>query len=401
MHLAMARGPGRGGAGAQGRTRGITGLVYGTIRGVAHGVGFGLNAFVPARARTRDLRTSSARRDAALAALNGVVGDHLASTANPLAIPMRLSRGGRPLALRRRALRADVRRPRRRLLVMVHGLCVGRRRWSRLGHDHGAALARDLGYTVLYLDYNSGLHVSVNGRALAEQLEALVREWPVPVEELAILAHSMGGLVARSACHHAATAGHRWLRPLRALVFLGTPHHGSPIERAGNWVDAAIGMGRHTAALGRLGRIRSAGITDLRYGNLLDEDWKGRDRFERTGDRRRPVPLPDGVDCCAIAATTGSASRGAWPGWPDDGLVPVDSALGRHRKEGWTLPFPASRCWVGHGMNHFDLLSRPEVYERIRAWLRASRAGAGRSARPRAPGRARGAVRPPSSRSVW
>jgi hypothetical protein len=392
MHHAIARVPGLGGASAPGRTRGITGLVYGGIRGVTRGVGVGVDVLLPAIARTRDLRAPAPRRDAALAALNGVVGDHLEATGNPLAIRMRLSHGGLPLTLERRALRADVARPGGRLLLMVHGLCVGRRQWHRLGHDHGAALGRDLGDTVLYLDYNSGLHVSVNGRALADRLEALVGEWPVPVEELAILGHSMGGLVARSACHHASMAGQGWLRRLRTLVFLGTPHHGSPLERAGNWADVLIGISRHTAPLGRLGRIRSAGITDLRYGNLLDEDWKGRDRFERTPDRRTPVPLPDGVHCGAIAATTATASRGDGRRLPGDGLVPVDSALGRHRKPGWTLAIPESRLWVGQGMNHFDLLSRPEVYERIRGWVRASR-GAGRPARTRASTRARGAPR--------
>ena len=399
MHQAISCFPRLRGAPPNGRTRGITGLVYGSIRGVTRGVGRGVDVLLPAIARTRDLRASSARWDAALAALNGVVGDHLESTGNPLAIAMRLSHEGRPLSLERRALGVDVPRPGGRLLVMVHGLCVGRRQWNRLGHDHGAALGRDLGYTVLYLDYNSGLHVSANGRALAEQLEALVAQWPVPVEELAIVGHSMGGLVARSACHHAATAGHRWPRRLRALVFLGTPHHGAPLERAGNWVDALSGISRYTAPLGRLGRIRSAGITDLRHGSLLDADWKGHDRFELRRDRRSPVPLPDDVHCCAIAATTASASR-AGRRLPGDGLVPLDSALGRHRKPGWTLSFPASRLWVGHGMNHFDLLSRPEVYQRIRGWLRDSRVGAGRSARARTSTRARKGSRTPTSRAA-
>src|SRR5207248_1368031 len=72
--------------------------------------------------------------------------------------------------------------------------------WTRKGHDHGAALARDLGYSTVYLHYNSGLHVSTNGRAFATLLESLVEEWPVPVEEMTIVAHSMGGLVTRSAC---------------------------------------------------------------------------------------------------------------------------------------------------------------------------------------------------------
>jgi len=107
------------------------------------------------------------------------------------------------------------------------------RHWHRDGHDHGAALARDLGYTPLYLHYNTGLHISTNGRAFADLLQMLVAEWPAPLEELVIIGHSMGGLVSRSACYYGAFNGHDWLRHLRKLIFLGTPHHGTPMERTG------------------------------------------------------------------------------------------------------------------------------------------------------------------------
>jgi hypothetical protein len=53
-------------------------------------------------------------------------------------------------------------------------------------------------------------------------------------------------------------------------------------------VDLILGVSAYTAPLARLGKIRSAGITDLRYGNLVDEDWAGRDRFAGGGDRRNP-----------------------------------------------------------------------------------------------------------------
>jgi hypothetical protein len=369
MHLAIARAPGILGPPPQGRTRGITGVVYRSVQAVTRLVGGGIDLLlaqlgsIPFRARP------SPRRDSLVAALNGVLGDHLAASGNPLAIRMDLRRGGRPLQLERRRLAAAMRRPGRRLLVLVHGLCMDDRRWRRRGHDHGLALARDLGYAPLYLRYNSGLHVSDNGRQLAELLEALVERWPAPVEELAILAHSLGGLVSRSACHQGAAAGHRWLRHLRALVFLGTPHHGAGLERAGNLADVLLGISPYSAPIARLGRIRSAGITDLRHGSLLDEDWRGRSRFAHAPDARRPVPLPAGVRCCAVAGTTsakGAARGGALPG---DGLVSVDSALGRHRDPALTLAFPRSRLWVGRGIGHLDLLSSPEVYARIRGWL--------------------------------
>jgi pimeloyl-ACP methyl ester carboxylesterase len=297
-----------------------------------------------------------------------VLGDYLEASGNPLAIPMRLRRDGAPLTVERTALAAAMPRASGRVLVLVHGSCMSDLQWRRQGHDHGAALERDLGWTAVYLHYNSGLHVSVNGRRFARALEDLAREWPVPLEELAIVGHSMGGLLARSAGHYGREAGHDWLRHLRKMVFLGTPHHGSPLERAGNRVDAALGATRYSAPLARLGMIRSAGVTDLRYGNLLDEDWHGRDRFARDGDRRRPVPLPQGVACYAVAATLEGRTRAAAV-LPGDGLVPLASALGRHPKAELALDFPESRRWIAAGMSHFDLLSRPEVYARLRDWL--------------------------------
>jgi hypothetical protein len=316
-----------------------------------------------------DARDSSPRREGLLAALNGVVGDHLAASGNPLAIPMRLRRDGRPLDLDARALAAAIPRPSGKILLLVHGLCLDDLQWRRKGHDHGAALAAELGCTPLYLHYNTGLHVSTNGRALAELIEALLRSWPVPVEELAIVGHSMGGLVSRSACHQGAALGHAWPRRLRKLVFLGTPHHGAPLERGGNRLDAVLGWGRYTASLGRLGKLRSAGITDLRHGNLLDEDWAGRDRFARGPAARAPVPLPGGVACFAAAATTGRRTGDVRDRLMGDGLVPVRSALGQHADPALSLQLPAERQWIGYEMGHLDLLHRRDVYEKLRDWL--------------------------------
>jgi hypothetical protein len=352
------------------RTRGLTGLVYGAIRGITRLSGLAVDAALArsAGAGGGEGAPRSPEREAVLAALNGVLGDHLAATANPLAISMRLRHQGHPLVVERGALAAALPGAGSRLLVLVHGSCMNDLSWLRDGHDHGAALAHDLGYTPVYLHYNSGLHVSINGRQLAGLLERLLREWPVPVERFAILAHSMGGLVTRSACHHAAAAGQGWLARLGDALFLGTPHHGAPLERGGNLVDAALGVSRYSAPLARLGKIRSAGVTDLRHGSLLDQDWQGRDRFAPV--LPHPVPLPAGVRCFAVAATLtrGEELGGSLLG---DGLVTVDSALGRHLDPARDLAFPEERRFVGHGFGHFDLLADPGVYDRLRTWLAA------------------------------
>lgn len=349
MHATIASGPTLLGQPLAGPARAATGLVYGAIRGATALVGAGLDR---ALAQLEPLLGASApgpEREAVRAALNGVLGDYLAETANPLAIEMSLRRVGEAGP---------------RVLVLVHGSSMNDRQWTRGGHDHGAALARDLGYTPVYAHYNSGLHISTNGRGLADQLEGLVATWPVPIDELALLGHSMGGLVARSACH--AGADHAWRAHLRALITLGSPHHGAPLERGGNWIDVLLGVSRYSAPLVKLGRLRSAGVTDLRYGNVLDEHWHGRDRFAPHPDDRRALPLPRDVRCHAVAGTL-SVEPGARP--RSDGLVPVDSALGVHATPALTLGFPDGHRAIAYRTGHLELLDSPSVYATLRTWL--------------------------------
>ena len=373
MHERIARIPGLGSRAFDGRTGGITGLVYKTIRGVTRVAGGSIDALLgllaPALSTANDKGTPSPEREAIVAALNGVLGDYLAASANPLATPMAFRRDGKALALEPAALAAGLPNAGPKVLLLLHGLCMNDLQWQRDGHDHGAALARELGYTPVYLHYNSGLHVSINGHALAQQMDRLVEAWPVPIERLVLLGHSMGGLLARSALHYGAQAGQRWPARVDDLLCLGTPHHGAPLERAGNWVDILLGATPYAAPFARLGKLRSAGITDLRHGNLLDEDWVGRDRFARHADQRQPLPLPEATRCYAMAASIGEKTGDLKDRLLGDGLVPLDSALGRHKYPECTLDFPEHRQWVGYGMNHLELLSRPAVFAQLREWL--------------------------------
>jgi pimeloyl-ACP methyl ester carboxylesterase len=353
MHRTIGSGPAIVGKPLEVPARLVTGIVYGSIRAVTSLVGAGIDAALEQLAPLLGESAPGPEREAVLAVLNGVLGDYLEETNNALAIPMRLRHEPRP---------SDS----RKLLVMVHGSCMNDQQWCRSGHDHGVALARDLDCQLAYLHYNSGLHISTNGAEFAIAVDKLVSEWPTPLDEIVIVAHSMGGLVSRSACRAAESSKLGWRDKLRTMVFLGTPHHGSPLERGGHWVDVLLGVSRYSAPLARLGKIRSAGVTDMRFGNVLDEHWQGRDRFEGSNDHRSPLPLPDDVVCYAIAATTDSELSDKPSG---DGLVPVDSALGVHDKPALTLAFPEAQTWTGAGMAHLDLLNRPEVYETICAWL--------------------------------
>ena len=366
MHHTIGGGPRMLNRPLEGAVRVATAPVYGGIRAVTDLVGASIDVALALLAPLLGESAPGPEREAILAVLNGVLGDYLDETSNPLAIEMRFRHEGRPLMLEREALRATYPQAGGKLLILVHGSCMSERQWSRHGHDHGAALARDLGYSPVYLHYNSGLHISTNGRALAAMLEQLVDAWPAPLEELVVLGHSMGGLVARSACHYGGLGGHRWRRTLRKLICLGSPHHGAPLERGGNWIDTMLVVSRYSAPLARLGQIRSAGVTDMRFGNVRDEDWQGRGRFERGTDRRVPLPLPAGVECYAIAATSAPTPRAKLP---SDGIVPVESALGRCERSDLALAFPDSHRWIAFGAGHLDLLDRPDVYATLRSWL--------------------------------
>jgi pimeloyl-ACP methyl ester carboxylesterase len=318
----------------------VTGFVYRSVKGVTRLVGGGLDAVLAPLAADLGGQPGWQGRDAILAALNGVLGDHLAATGNSLAIPMTLRVAGAPGP---------------RILVLAHGLCMNDRQWLHEGVDHGATLARERGMTPVYLHYNTGRHISQNAREFAAKLQTLVDAWPVPVDDITIVAHSMGALVARGAC----SLQPAWLDRLRSMVCLGSPHHGAVLEKGGNWINVLTELNAYSAPFARLARIRSAGITDLRHGSVSDADWQGRDRFAPGAPLPAVPPLPQGVRCFALASTLGK--------WDSDGLVTTASALGRHADPARCLHFTGTAT-LGE-TSHMAQLSSPEVGRQLLAWL--------------------------------
>ena len=357
-----------------GQTRGITRFVYQAVRGITQRLGDGaqtvLDKLTPLLESTEQAAPGSPQREAVLAALNGVMGDRLLDGGNPLATPMTLRYQGAVLDWQALAPMPDVGG---KVLLLIHGLCMNDLQWQAQhgaqAVNHGTTLASELGYTPVYLRYNSGLHTSQNGHELAQQLEQLVTHWPAPLQEITVLAHSMGGLLIRSAVHAARQAGLRWPERLKTIVFLGTPHHGAPLERAGNWADVILGSTSYTRPFARLAQLRSAGITDLRYGHVLDSDWQGHERFRRKPDSRAPLPLPEGVACYAVAATTAAKRSLLADRLLGDGLVPLHSALGQHDDDRRTLAFPKTAQWIAYRTSHMALLSSPAVTRQILHWL--------------------------------
>jgi hypothetical protein len=338
MHERIARIPGLGGA-LDGRTTGITGLVYKTVRGVTRVVGGSVDALLGLITPALREGESGPAREAVVAALNGVLGDHLEATHNPLATPMALRHQGQALTLERAALHLQMPAAGPHLLVLVHGLCMNDLQWRRQGHDHGELLARERGCTPVYLHYNTGRAIASNGEEFSRLMQRLVDAWPMPLQSVTLLTHSMGGLVARSALHQA--AGMAWPRQVRDLVFLGTPHQGAPLERAGHWIDILLGATPYAAPLARLGRVRSAGITDLRHG--LD------------------LPLPPQLRAWAVAGTLAEAPHRVKDELLGDGLVPLASALG--------AGIVAERQFIARDTHHMALLDSPAVAAQLLAWL--------------------------------
>ena len=358
-----------------GKTRGITGLVYKTIHDVTRLTGKGADTMMAGLQQlfesAENATPGTPRRDAYLAVLNGVMGDRLVEDSSPFAIPMSLRYRGETLDWQSPPPLADTSN---KVLLLIHGLCMddlqqhGRRK--NFAAEHGEALTLALGYSPVYMRYNSGLHVSQNGHELSSRLERLLKLWPRPIEDLAVITHSMGGLVMRSALHYAQQEGLHWPDRIGNIVFLGTPHHGAPLERAGNWLNVILGATPYTKPFTALGRLRSAGITDLRYGNVLHEDWHGHDRFHLKPDTRRFTPLPETMGCHTVAATLAEKRGPLADHLVGDGIVPLRSALGQHKQAQRSLAFDESSQMIAYKTNHMDLLNNPEVLDQIVQWLK-------------------------------
>jgi len=347
----------------------IAGITYKNIRWSTKLIGGSLDKALGQLHAVLGETKTTIEKEAIRSALNGVVGDYLEENENPLKITMQFRYLSKAITLNHKSLNAIYPTINGKILLMVHGACMNDLQWMRKEHNHGEALAKHLGKTPIYLHYNSGRHISSNGKLLNDLLENLVLTWPVPIEELVIVSHSMGGLVSRSALHYGIQEQNTWKKYLKKIVFLGTPHHGAPLERTGNYLDVILESIPYAKPFARLGKVRSAGITDLRYGNLIDEDWQDKDRFELQKDPRQHIQLPKFIECYSIAAVIGKATEPISHRIVGDNLVDVKSALGQHKNPSKDLAFKKKNTWVAFESNHLDLLNNPKVYAKIKAWL--------------------------------
>ena len=327
--------------------------------------------------RSPTLRAVSSWADDAESALNAVCGDFLEARDNGLSIQMAIRHGGRDLPLRRDALTEALPRATGKLALFVHGLGCSDSVWGerqdpadngKTPRSFGVQLERELGYTPLYVRYNTGLHISQNGRALARLIDALVKAYPCDVTQIVLVGHSMGGLVARSGAHYAKALELPWLPLLSHLMCIASPHFGAPLERAGSAVASVLSL-FDTAATQATRKVldgRSAGVKDLRHGSVLDEDWMEDDASAFATHASKHAPFVEGVVYGYVAAHL-RARNGRLNELVGDLLVHLPSATGKHRDVTRHLPFQ-----MGHvidGVHHMALPTHPAVYDQLKKFL--------------------------------
>jgi len=329
---------------------GISEAVYGGLTSGARTVSAGLRA-VDRRGIGPRLDASHAGRGL-LSAVNGLLGDRLAEERPELAIELAVRQRGADVPPDRDGLAAAFPGATPDLVVFLHGLGENDESWDlrreERGGSYGSRLAEETGWTPVFLRANTGLPIAENGVALASLLDRLVAHWPTEVRRIALVGHSMGGLVIRAACAVMTEEETRWHALVSDVVTLGTPHLGAPLERTVHLGARVLGVRPESAPFGRILEYRSVGILDLRMGLSADVQHLPHARYH------------------LVAATLAESHRHPVSALFGDLLVRYPSALGRSRRGGEMFP-GADVLHVRGG--HFELLNHPQVYDALRTWL--------------------------------
>lgn len=316
----------------------------------------------------------------AVSALNGAVGDYLHGRGNPLAITMACYHRGRPLPMSDGHLREAHPKLTPKICLLVHGLACNEDVWRFRAEPRGAdavsygSLLRDeLGYTPLYARYNTGVRIAENGRSLAALLDRLDDCYPVPIEEIVLIGHSMGGLVLRSACHEGSRRRAGWVPRVSRVFYVGTPHQGAALEQISAATTSVLGAIDNpvTQLIGTIFNLRSQGIKDLRLGSLVDEREHEPARSAPGGDRRPVVPWLASAEHYLIAGSLTSDPNHLAARLLGDMLVDLTSAHGAAAEADSHAHVPVAHMAIVPGVHHLDLARNPEVYRHIRAWCAA------------------------------
>ena len=367
--------------------------------------GLARTALLPVRGAAQLYQAGRAHQHFFLPVLNGALGDQLAARHDARTIQLSFRRGGHDVAV----ADLDLSELRQKTVVFVHGLMGDELIWQTGAQEapggplrYGPRLATEASVRVLYVRYNTGLHISENGRALSHLLTELLATYPEAVGELVLVGHSMGGLVVRSAGYYGneqltmsngqtlkSLNKHRqktlliahcplpiekapWLAHLSAVFLLGVPNDGSYLEQNGQLVERLLRRINlfPTRFVSEAIARRSNGIKDLGQALLVDEDWQQPDD-PALPRPRTVVPLLPGVRYHVLV---GAWLRGTLPqavrDYFGDGLVGAASGQGQLFSDETTLPPGTSVRTARFGAQHHSgLLRHPEVYHYLRQWV--------------------------------
>jgi pimeloyl-ACP methyl ester carboxylesterase len=333
--------------------RGIATAVYRGLTGGLGGAGWALDRVAATGVGPR--LEDGPRGRLVSSTVNGLIGDRLLRERPQLAIPMAVRLHGRDVEPERPSLAEAFPDATGRLVVFLHGLCENESYWERrsrtedgAGAGTYAAMLTERGWTPLMLRANTGLTLRENGAALTALLQRVVEAWPVPVTRIALVGHSLGGLVIRAAGAVASDVAEPWSRRVTDVITLGTPHLGAPI---------AWGIGHGSRGLGRLPETAA-------FGRILD--WRSRGVHDLVEGLAEEVPPLPHARYHLVAATLTSSERHPVGRVVGVLLVRPRSAYGRDRRRSL---FPdADVLHVGR-TGHFGLLNHPEVHAAMKRWL--------------------------------
>ena len=312
--------------------------VYMSIRLAVALAGLGVDRMV-------SLRPAIADRSQAV--VNGLWGDTLGHHAVRLEVPMGLrNRSSEPVALERIA--EEYRTANSSLVFLVHGFADTERCWLPTATHPGLfdVLEASSEHTPILIRYNTGRSLAHNGALLAALIEECTRAWPVPVQNVAAVGHSMGGLVIRSACALGQSHGDGWISRMSDVVTVGSPHLGTPIEKLVHGLAAGLGIAGETVPLQEFVDSRSKGIKDLRNG-LAGH------------------PLSPGIAHHFVAGVLTDEAKHPVGAALGDLVVRVSSASGGSEAE------PSSTLVVS-GVRHNNLVHNDEVINQIVSWLEST-----------------------------
>ena len=351
----------------------ITAGIYGSVRMVGSALGAVVQVGVQAAGRRTGARPQSRSflGRGVQAVANAVWGDELERRRSDLRIELGLRDGsGRSILSDSDALARAFPAATGHLVVLIHGLGETERCWQQDAAGTGTAIG--LGdvlsahsFTPLLVRYNTGRHVSDNGHELAILLEGTVANWPVPVEEIALVGNSMGGLVVRSSIDAGQTDHHRWVSAARHLVTVGAPHFGAPLEKGVNVLSRGLRIVGESRPIGEFLDQRSAGIKDLRFGAIREKDWRGVDPAALFDGIVADFPLPEHVQQHFVAGVITEEPTHPIGVLVGDLIVRTSSGIGRSRRRN----LEATDVRIIGKRRHSDLAGDPAVHEQVRDWL--------------------------------